>query len=236
MPIELANAAPRRWLFAAALAMTAFLGGCSNQAISPGGTLSAVDANQPVRLHAGGPGIAGEKTSILFPIDAKSAKRAINNYRINKRGKESPYIYKGVDLNGDGRAEIIAYLSGKSWCAKTGCTLAILTPGNHGYRTVTTIRRVKLPVSISRESLRGWRTIIVNTGGAGMPLQTVALKFSGKGYPGNATLLAPIPMGGDIGAETIFAKGERPGQILGQVPRKPPTTAFSSKPQSAPNP
>lgn len=187
------------------IASAAVLSACGNTGNIGLPGLTSEDTSGPVQLNASRQDLGAGANTILMPLQLAAAKRAIENYRINKRGKPSPYIYKGVDLSGDGRPEILAYFSGESWCAKTGCTLAVLTPVALGYKQVTTIRRVKPPIAISEERVNGWRTLIVNTGGAGgMPVQTVALKFTGRGYPGNATLLAPIPIGGAAGAETIF--------------------------------
>lgn len=182
-------------------------------------------AGAPVQLNAS-PQRSGpaSPSSIVSPVSASIAQKAINNYRINQRGKESPYIYQGADLDGDGRPEILAYFTGESWCAKTGCTLAVLRSNGQRYTTVSTIRRVKLPVTVRAERTNGWRTLVVKTGGGGLAYRSVALKFSGRGYPGNATLVEPIPPGGDGGYETIIDQ--------------PAAPALSAAPafQSAPNP
>ncbi|MGI9378260.1 MAG: hypothetical protein ACR2OW_01330 [Methyloligellaceae bacterium] len=156
------------------------------------------------------------KLSVRAKLDSSQARRAIDNYRINRNGKSSPYQFTGADLNGDGRAEILVYFTGENWCAKTGCTLAVLTPSNPGYRTVTTIKRVKLPIMVGLNSKNGWRNLIVKSGGGGIALQNVTLEFSGNGYPGNATLVPGIPSDVQLQGEVLFAEGgQGPVQLGG---------------------
>lgn len=192
----------KKW---ALLSLVLFLAACSNQPTTIGtpGLSGTGNTVAPVQLNASGTTL-GTNQSILMPIPQAVAAKAITNYRINKGGQPGPYEYRGADLNGDGTPELVVYLSGDAWCAKTGCTLAVLRADKHGYKPVTTIRRVKRPIRVRAESKNGWRTLVVNTGGAGMPVQTVALQFTGRGYPGNATLLPPIRMGDDMGTEALF--------------------------------
>ena len=156
------------------------------------------------------------KLSVRAQLDSSQARRAIENYRINRNEKSGPYQFAGADLNGDGRAEILVYFTGENWCAKTGCTLAVLTPSNPGYRTVSTIKRVKLPVMVGLNSRNGWRNLIVKSGGGGIALQNVTLEFSGNGYPGNATLVPGIPSDVQLQGEVLFAEGgQGPVQLGG---------------------
>jgi hypothetical protein len=127
--------------------------------------------------------------SILTTLDPAVAKKAIDNFRINKRRKPGPYQFAAADLNGDGSAEIIVLFTGPKWCVKTGCTLAILSMDNHSYRVISQVLRVKTPVRIGTGSSNGWRDLIVKTGGGGLAVRYAALKFSASGYPANATLL-----------------------------------------------
>ncbi len=197
-------------------AVALLMSGCGNSS-GPG----LESRSGPVRLDAPrrGPESAEQPiVSVLMPVDEARAHRAIENYRINKREKKSPYQFKGADLNGDGQAEILVLFTGGNWCAKTGCTLAVLTPGSPGYRTVSTIRRVKAPVIIAQQSFNGWHDIYVSTGGGGVPTQRVALKFSDRGYPGNATLLPAVPSNYDVRGDIVFAGAGSPVRGFSQAP------------------
>lgn len=144
--------------------------------------------------------------SIRTNVDEMAARRAINNYRINKKARPGPYKYAAADLNGDGQAELIVYFTGPEWCARTGCTLAIMSPSSGtSYETVSTVRRVKPPVTISAQRTNGWHDIHIRAGVAAFPKShKITLKFSGRGYPGNAVLLTPLPRRTEITGDEIF--------------------------------
>ena len=111
-----------------------------------------------------------------------------------------------ADLNSDGQSEILVYFTGKDWCAHTGCTLAVLQPTRYGYEAVSTIRRVKSPVVISPKRSNGWHDLLVRTGtGEWQKAHKVALRFSGRGYPGNAILMTPLPRYQELVGEQVFA-------------------------------
>lgn len=177
------------------LVSAASLGGCGRGSKAVALTSGPAPA-APVQLNSAARTANQEaEDSVLMALDPARAKKAINNFRINKRQKAGPYQFVAADLNGDGQAEIIVLFTGSNWCAKTGCTLAILSPDNHKYRVVTEVLRVKTPVRIGRGQTNGWRDLTVKTGGGGLPVHFVALKFSVNGYPGNATLLPVFSSG-----------------------------------------
>ncbi len=130
----------------------------------------------------------------MRPLNEPLVRRAIENYRINKKRAEGPYTLVGADLNEDGTPEAVVLFQGKDWCANTGCSLAILQSGPHGYRPISRTVRVKAPVVISTDKTNGWRDLLVSSGGAGTaPLRRVRLRFTGSGYPRNAMLEEEIP-------------------------------------------
>src|SRR6266566_1469656 len=53
--------------------------------------------------------------------------------------KEGPTQYSAafVDLNDDGKKEVIVYVSGRMWCGTGGCVMLILAPDGGSYRVVT---------------------------------------------------------------------------------------------------
>jgi len=210
---------------ALALSLGSFLVACGNG--SNGGMQTSTSG-----LSQGGPAPVSLVKSFgrqnfavqKVALNGGAVAKAVERYRINKRAEPGPYKKVGVDLNGDGQAEALVYLTGEAWCAKTGCTLAIFRNGQFGYRPVATVRRVKLPLRIGSSESQGWRDLIVDTGGAGMPVQTVALKFSGRGYPGNATTIAPIPTGVPIESVVILDAppiSAMPPADAGQSPVEP---------------
>lgn len=168
-------------------------------------TPSSLSGPAPVNLNSGrNVGQSDAPASVQMAVPRQVAERAIENYRINKKAKKGPFQYHGADLNGDGRAEILVYMTGEEWCAKTGCTVGVLVSNGRHYRSITSIRRVKLPIRISGKDTNGWRDLIVNTGGVGAPEQTVILQFTGRGYPGNATLIPSVRAAELPPAEEVF--------------------------------
>jgi hypothetical protein len=193
--------------------MAVFLAGCkASKTVIPytvpesrayiGGTI-----DRPLPLQ-GNISEASEVT--LSTLAGPEIKTAIRTYQINKGQKPGPYTGIAADLDSDGNAEAIVYLSGKGWCARTGCTMAVFTKAGRGYKPVSTVRRVKLPIVISRKSHNYWRDLIVRTGLAGRE-QTVALEFGHNGYPGNAVVLSPYPKEITIEGDTAISESAQSG-------------------------
>ncbi len=173
---------------------------------------------RPVQLLAsdsatasGNPG-SGSVGTLRLAVDENQLAKAVERYRLNKKQKKSPYRSVGVDLNGDGKAEILALLEGEDWCASTGCTLAIFEKGNHGYRPVATIRRVWGPVIITNERRNGWSDLVVDTGKRSLG-QRVRLRFGSRGYPGNAVTLTPMPSDIEVNGEVVIERAELMPQL-----------------------
>ena len=188
--------------------------GSTSNGTGAGGGISGQTGSAPVSLVKS----FNAQSSIIqkIALNAGAVAKAVDRYRINKRAEPSPYQKIGIDLNGDSQAEALVYLTGDSWCTKTGCTLVIFRNGQFGYRAISTIRRVKAPVRIAVTENQGWRDVIVQTGGvSGLPEQTVALRFTGRGYPGNATTIAPIDPNVPVEGVVVFERQPDPVQPIG---------------------
>ena len=221
----------RNLLRLAVVASVSMLAGCQGGG-SSGGLFSSNGSKgeRPVQLlnaqtspTSGQPqaGVSEQQPSARMEFDDKKLAKAVERYRLNKKQKQSPYRSVGYDLDGDGEAEILTLLEGADWCAKTGCTLAIFTPGKTGYRPVATIRRVWGPVSITNERNNGWSDLVVNTG---LPSrdQRVRLRFGANGYPGNAVTLTPMPSDIEIAGEVVLERIEMmPQEVVANT--QPPT-------------
>ena len=192
-----------------ALALLVSLPACKSG--SPGPGTGGTDLSQPIALRAGGG--QGTASSALTPVNEAKARRAIENYRINKNRKKGPYQMTGADLDGDGVGEVMVLFSGEDWCNKAGCSLAILKSSERGYEPVFRTVRVKPPVIVARSASEGWRDIIVTSGG-GAPLRRVVLRFSGNGYPRNAMREPEVPRDAPIDGEIAIAGGQGSGNAL----------------------
>lgn len=100
--------------------------------------------------------------------------------------------WASADLNGDGRAEAIAYVSGPSICGSGGCTLVVLSPTRNGrWRLAARTTVTRLPVRLLTSRTHGWRDLAVAVGGGGVGPAMAQLRFDGRRYPANPTL-APV--------------------------------------------
>lgn len=122
-------------------------------------------------------------------IDQTELNKAIERYRITKNRAASPFDVGAGDLNGDGRPEAVVLFTGDDWCLPTGCSLVVFQSQEFGYRPVSHVVSVKMPVLLAPSQGGVWRDLIVRTGGAGgAPQRDVRLAFSAKGYAANALL------------------------------------------------
>jgi hypothetical protein len=103
------------------------------------------------------------------------------------------YYYNRVDLNADGNFEAIVHLVGQSICGTGGCQTLILQPARNGYRVVSTIGLTRTPIIVSRQRTRGWSDLVVRVSGGGIARgYYVALRFDGRTYPENPTVIPAL--------------------------------------------
>ena len=106
----------------------------------------------------------------------------------SEEGGPTHYSEAFVDLNDDGKKEVIVYVSGRMWCGTGGCVMLILTPEGTSYRVVTKIMVTRLPIRILNTKSNGWHDISVIARINGIePLYEAELSFDGKTYPSNPT-------------------------------------------------
>ena len=105
------------------------------------------------------------------------------NRKIVQIGKqEARYLYGRVDLNGDGRKEVFAYLLGSIFCGTGGCNLLLFTVGEGGYSLVNNFPISRLPVVVSAERTAGWNNITRLESGGGAQASYVKHAFDGAKY------------------------------------------------------
>jgi hypothetical protein len=115
----------------------------------------------------------------------------------------STYKRADADLNGDGRKEVFAYLTGADWCGSGGCWLVILSPRRDSYRVLVRTTVTRLPIMLLPTSTHGWRDVGVTLQGGGVIRPYHArLRFNGRRYPGNPTIWEPRSL------------RHRPGRVL----------------------
>jgi hypothetical protein len=198
----------------AVIAAVSLLAGCQGGSSTNLFASSGSNNERPVQLlNAQEPQSSGAAVLLRQEVNEPLLAKAVERYRLNKKQKKSPYRSAGVDLNGDGQAEVMTLLEGDDWCANTGCTLAIFTSSKTGYRPVATIRRVWGPVTVTNERNNGWNDLVVNTGLQSRN-QRVRLRFGSDGYPGNAVTLTPMPSDIDVNGEVVIERVDMMAQEM----------------------
>ncbi|MFW1973367.1 hypothetical protein [Acinetobacter bereziniae] len=90
------------------------------------------------------------------------------------------------DLNQDGVEDAIVLLSGQDWCGSGGCTMLVFKGGaNQQFEFLSKTTLVDTPVYVTSYMHNGWKQLFVYTHQHGQ----VMLKFDGKEYPLNPSLL-----------------------------------------------
>jgi len=107
---------------------------------------------------------------------------------------DARYFDASVDLDGDGKQEIIAYAAGPMICGTGGCPVFVFTPRADGLRLVSSISVAQPPVRVSPRSSHGWRNLIVGVAGGGIPAGAAELEFDGSSYASNPTVAPAKPV------------------------------------------
>lgn len=122
------------------------------------------------------------------------------------------YLYNQIDLNGDGRSEVIAYLLGRSLCGSGGCTMMVFQPTGQGtYRLVSRHTVVNAPIVVSDATTQGWRELVLYVAGGGAQPTYHVLKFDGKTYPRNPSMAPTVRQGTIVTGRAVVANRLQPG-------------------------
>lgn len=122
------------------------------------------------------------------------------------------YYYNRVDLDGDGRPEVLVYLFGTYMCGSGGCNTLVFRRAGGGYKLVADIALTHNPVFVSERRTKGWNDLIVFVAGGGIRAGYYSvLRFDGRTYPDNATAEpAATPLRSRVRARAyLVGSGER---------------------------
>lgn len=118
------------------------------------------------------------------------------------------YYYNRVDLDGDGRPEVLVYLFGSYMCGSGGCNTLIFRREGGGYRLVADIALTHNPVFVSERRTNGWNDLVVLVAGGGIrPGYYSVLRFDGRSYPDNATADPATPLRARVRARAYLVGG-----------------------------
>ncbi|WP_206756096.1 hypothetical protein [Phormidium sp. FACHB-592] len=113
------------------------------------------------------------------------------------------YLYNRIDLDGDGREEVVAYLT--SSCGTGGCSMLILRAMGNGYSLISRHTIVNNSVVVSTTKTNGWRDIVLYVAGGGTKPSYNILKFDGSAYPPNPSTAPELPSGTIVSGTAIVA-------------------------------
>jgi hypothetical protein len=85
-----------------------------------------------------------------------------------------------VDLNGDGREELLAYPLGSIFCGTGGCNLMLFGDAAGRHRLINKFPISRLTVIFSPEKTNGWNDLIRTESGGGASGSYVRYTFDGK--------------------------------------------------------
>jgi hypothetical protein len=115
------------------------------------------------------------------------------------------YQFAVVDLDGSGRKDVIAYITGRTWCGSGGCTTLVLAPQGGSYRVVSSISISRTPIRVMAATTNGWHDLGVWVGGGGIvPGYEADLPFDGKSYPTNPSVPPARPTKGGLDGDTAL--------------------------------
>lgn len=92
------------------------------------------------------------------------------------------YVYARVDLNGDGKDDVLVYTLGSTFCGTGGCSLLVFTPAADGYALVNEFPITQNPVVVSDQKTGGWSDLIRHEAGGGASSAYVRHAFDGRHY------------------------------------------------------
>lgn len=99
------------------------------------------------------------------------------------------YFYNRVDLNRDGKPEVLVYLAAQSVCGSGGCTALVFKMQENEYKLISEIALASTPIVVSSQSSNGWSDLILSVAGGGIqPGRYAVLRFDGARYPENPTV------------------------------------------------
>jgi hypothetical protein len=131
---------------------------------------------------------------------------------------ESRYFYNRVDLNGDGRPEVVAHVVSPYVCGSGGCATYVLRETGGRYVVASSMTLGRTPVVVSPRRTNGWRDLIVPVSGGGVRGGFRVLRFDGRRYPSNPSVQPPAPEA-QRRAGTAYLGGDAP--LAGGIPLRP---------------
>ena len=104
---------------------------------------------------------------------------------VQDRGETVRYQYNFVDLNADGRPEVLLRIDGRSTCGPRGCLLLVLSRTASGYDVISRTTLTWTPIVVSEHRTNGWNDLVLwhRAYPPGEASHYTVLEFEGRSYP-----------------------------------------------------
>lgn len=119
-------------------------------------------------------------------------------------GGRARYVYGRVDLNADGRSEVLVYLLGSIFCGTGGCNSLLFSQTPEGYRLISEFSTSRPPFVVASQASEGWSDLLFLRAGGGVPSSYVRFRFDGARYveqetlPGNQVPAGRLQLVGEL--------------------------------------
>ncbi|HEY9675825.1 MAG TPA: hypothetical protein V6D11_30555 [Waterburya sp.] len=141
--------------------------------------------------------------------------RELQGYSPSDPDQYVRYYYNRIDLNNDGKPEVVVYLVGSYSCGTGGCTTLIFTPKGRDYRLVSELTLVHDPILVTSQKTAGWKDLVIRVSGGGVKPQYTRLRFNGRTYPGNPSVQPAVAANSVLTGIAIVADASSsPGTVL----------------------
>jgi len=105
------------------------------------------------------------------------------------------YTWGRVDLNGDGRPEVVAQVVGPMFCGTGGCPLLIFREPSPGrLQLITQMSLFKDPLIVPERRHNGWKELITRVRVDAGTSYYAVLRYDGRTYPTNPSVAPAIPL------------------------------------------
>lgn len=121
-----------------------------------------------------------------LPMETPLARKAIEKLF---EGNHVTYDAAFVDLDEDGKQDIVAYASGPEYCGSGGCSMGVLRATGKGYEIIGRTTVTQLPIRLLPSRSHGLHDLGVAVSGGGASEHAVRLRFDGRRYPLNPSSL-----------------------------------------------